>query len=579
MPGKRSTSRRGKRPSETPCAGPSSPDSPRRSWRSERTGHSPSWPTEKRRTPPRRSRAPSRRRGASRSPSRPRQTSRSPSGRREWTPTSPELASRRRSASPVPVPAQSPPPPSREDCSLDVGPSRRQVLMSPPPSVSFVPGHNKRGRLEITQSTLTASSPECHDRRPRVKSLVIPAAPLVSLQRAVSPAPLRTPPRAQSPGIPRTPGYSSEERPPRAQLDFTRTNPVDVEVAPTSESGAPWDQLSQASSRSHSPQPGMQPDVPPQESPLSWFTIVDTVYQSGMVDKDTLSDSPPPVRSVIGGPPPPKRRRMALPPSPLTVACFDQAMRSCWGGRWSTHLQHQPPPANAALHPSPAAWVPDFKTRFHAGPGLDLKPARLSAREKEWAGTQQPPVEHSWMSDVDLMARAQLSSVSALEWLLGIVFDSHSHASPQQLLALRDFAARELAHVANFGGAIVAASTLARRKAILDKITTLPANTKNWLQLQPVGPTSAHGLFGPASASVPELIRQQPPPARAPPARRPPARNPAPRYTPQPQAARAPSRPAPSATYTPASARDSANAEPKPRQSRGTSNKASKRRT
>ena len=571
MPGKRST-RRSKRPSATPCsAGPSSPDSPRRSWRPERSGHSPSRPEEKRRerTPPsRRSRSPTRRRPAS-PPRRQRRSAsprpsrrRSESPARQWDSPAPPAAS----------PLQSPPSPPQEDCR-EPGPSH-----SPTSHPSVVPGHRQsRGRLEITQSTLTASSPECH--RPVMRSLVIPLhSGIESAQGPPSPAPrgLVTPPRAPSPGIPRTPGYSSEERPARAQLDLTRVTPVERDVSAMSDTTTPWDQLSQRSLSPH----GTQSDQPAQETNLSWFTIVDTVYQSGMVDKQALPDSPPAVRSVIGGPPPEKRRRSALPPSPLTLACFNNAMRSCWGGSWPTHLQHQPPPANAALHPSPSTWVPEFKTRFHAGPGLDLKPARLSAREKEWAGSQQPPIEHAWMTDVDMMARAQLASVSALEWLLGILFDSQSRATPQQLLVLRDFAARELTHVANFGGAIVTASTLARRKAILDKLSSLSNNTRNWLQLQPVGPTSAHGLFGPASSSVPELIRQQAPPPKAPaPApRRPPPRQQAPRYSAQPSEPRPARRSAPSATYTPSAAKESAPAEPRSRQTRGTSNKASKRR-
>ena len=187
-----------------------------------------------------------------------------------------------------------------------------------------------------------------------------------------------------------------------------------------------------------------------------------------------------------------------------------------------------------------------------------MKPNRLSAREREWAGSKQPPVDFAWMTDVDTMARAQLSSLSALEWILGVLFDSVDRASPAQLSALKEFAVRELHQSINFGGALLASSTLARRKAILDGLSSvLPQNTRNWLQLQPVGLQSSQGLFGTASAQVPEIIRQLPPPPRpaAPPRRFQP--RPAPRERERP---RAPYRPPvnrrgrPSATYTPAAA-------------------------
>lgn len=192
-------------------------------------------------------------------------------------------------------------------------------------------------------------------------------------------------------------------------------------------------------------------------------------------------------------------------------------MRSCWGGAWPNSAQHQPPPPNAPLHPGPSKLVPRFKPRFHTGPGFDLKPNKLSAREREWAGSRQPPVDHIWLTDIDVMSRSQLSSLSALEWILGVYFDSVGKASPTQLQALRDFAVKELHQSIDFGGAILASSTLARRKAILDGLgSSLSQNTRNWLQLQPVSLQSSLGMFGPASASVPEIMRQQPVPKQTP---------------------------------------------------------------
>ena len=424
--------------------------------------------------------------------------------------------------------------------------------------------------LQLTsESTLTATSPGGLGH-PQLRSLVVPSSGFHTLGLAASPSgpsgEFKTPPRNPPLVLPRTPGYSSPEGP---TLDFTKA-PAPSRVSSLQTSWEqPWDQLSTISSRDSPPKAGKE-----QETPLTWQRVVDTVYASGLVDMAALPASPQQVRSVIGGPPPAKRPKMALPPSPLAAACLDNAMRACWGGAWPNHLQQQQPPANAALHPTPAVWVPEFKHRYHAGPGFDLKPARLSAREREWAGSQQPPTDHAWMNEIDMMARAQLSSMSALEWILGVLFDSQNKASPTQLQALKDFAARELTHATNFSGAIISASTLARRKAILDTIQTLPSSTKNWLQLQPVDLNSNQGLFGAASAAVPDIIRQQP--AKAPAFRRPTSR-PAPRPREQPrERARPPAaRPAPSATYTPSAAATETQPEKRQnRQGRGPTKKA-----
>jgi len=101
---------------------------------------------------------------------------------------------------------------------------------------------------------------------------------------------------------------------------------------------------------------------------------------------------------------------------------------------------------------------------------LDLKPARLSAREKEWAGSGLPSVDHSWLTDIETLARAQLSCLSAFEWLFGVFFASQENATPEQLDALKGFAIRELQQATDFGGALIASATLAHRKAILDSL-------------------------------------------------------------------------------------------------------------
>lgn len=345
-----------------------------------------------------------------------------------------------------------------------------------------------------------------------------------------------------------------------------------------SENERPWDQFSDTQD--------LDSTAAERDAPLTWPHIVQVIYDSGLIDPATLPVSPEPVRSVIGGPVAAEKRRVSLPPSPLTRASLPTAMRSCWGGTWPTSASHQPPPPNAALHPAPATWVPDFRARFHAGPGLDLKPNKLSAREKEWAGTAQPPVDHSWLVDLETMARAQLSSLSNLEWLFGVFMDSQPRATQPELDAIRGFAVRELQNAVFFGGAQIAATTIARRQAILDKLQgTLSQTTRNWLQLQPVELRSHQGLFGPASASVPDIMRQQPvrePPPRRPAAPRPPARKEPAREPADPPRSefRAPRRPA--ATYTPAAAAGKRKESSAPgRRGRGTSSrgsKASKRR-
>ena len=412
------------------------------------------------------------------------------------------------------------PSPSRQD-GRDLSPSPEVIIMGPPPS-------------------RRAKSPEVPPRRPRGP--------------AQAPPPPRTPPRLvpEILQLPRTPGhFSSPESDPGLDLTrMPRTQHVDIDSQ--AEDDSQWDKFS---SVPEAPAPLPQP---PQETLFSWGHVVELVYNSGMVDVSALPPSPEPVRSVIGEPQAVTKKKLALPPSPLVAASLPAAMRSCWGGTWSSHAQHQPPPPNAALHPGPATWVPGFKPKFHAAPGLDLRPARPSAREREWAGSSQPPVEHSWLVDIDTVARAQLATLSNLEWLFGIYLDSQPRASQADLDVVRGFIVRELHLAINFSGAQVAAATLARRKAILDSLQhQLSQTTRNWLQLQPVELRTDQGLFGPASALVPEIIRQQPVPRPSQQPRRRAARFPRrrePAREPQAPQAQSQAQRAPAATFTPTAA-------------------------
>ena len=411
-----------------------------------------------------------------------------------------------------------------------------------------------------SESTLTAPSPSRDYGRPRPPSPKVlfmgPPAAVPPRPRPADP-PMRTPPRLSPEAfiLPRTPGHFSSPEMDQG-LDLTRLIRSQIpETDSVGDDEPDWDRFS----TSTVPAPTQPPQLPNTDTPLSWVHIVDLVYQSGLMDTSALPASPEPVRSVIGGPQQAAKRKVALPPSPLAAASLPSAMRSCWGGNWSSSAQHQPPPPNAALHPGPSTWVPEFRTRFHAGPGLDLRPARLSAREREWAGSAQPPVEHAWLLDIETMARAQLAALSNLEWLFGVYLDSSPRASQVELDTVKGFIVRELQHAVNFSGAQIAASTLGRRRAILDPLQNqLSQTTRNWLQLQPVELRTHQGLFGPASAQVPDLMRQQL--AQRP--SQPNARRRAPRPQQRREQAREPPAPrapaqanrAPTATYTPMAA-------------------------
>ena len=452
-------------------------------------------------------------------------------------------------------------------------PETRSLLRSPSPQPGTSTGLRGtpfqpsllRGSSE---STLTAPTPPRATRRPRSPSPPVQFMGPPPSRRQRSPATvtqrsrptetlMRTPPRLSPEAfeVPRTPGHFSSPEVDTG-LDLTRLHRSLAPDTDSVEDDPEWDRFS----TSTVPAPVPPAQLPSADTPLSWIHIVDLVYQSGLLDASALPASPEPVRSVIGGPQQAAKKKVALPPSPLAAASLPSAMRSCWGGNWSSHAQHQPPPPNAALHPGPSTWVPEFRTRFHAGPGMDLRPARLSAREREWAGSAQPPVEHSWLLDIETMARAQLAALSNLEWLFGVYLDSSPRASPVELETVRGFIVRELQHAVNFSGAQIAASTLGRRRAILDPLhNQLSQTTRNWLQLQPVELRTHQGLFGPASALVPDIMRQQPVPRANPPNRRRAGR---PQHqqrrepTREPPAPRAPAQTAraPAATYTPTAA-------------------------
>ena len=576
----------------------SSPDqSPRRSWKDSRRPPAPE---------PRTTRQSSRRSRYSSATSRPRslrepaplmETPTRPPSTRGRTPTvrdrSPLVALEQPAPMPAPRQPQGPVAPATSRQSTAPSPrDLRDTLTarglpapllpardpSPQPGTSTGIRHPPffpRRLLGSSDSTLTAPSPQprstwrpAHSSPEEFSAAPPPPRRSRSPFRAPRPrspprktsgrerAPARTPPRPQREilVLPRTPGYSSPEADP--VLDVTRMYrpPVPPRDSPSA-SEVPWDRRS---SEPEVPAPADPPQEAPADAPLAWGHVVDFIYHSGLVDTASLPVTPTPVQSVIGGPQAPEPRKTALPPSPLAAASLSAAMRSCWGGPWSSYAQHQPPPPNAALHPGPAAWVPEFRAKYHAGPGIDLRPARLSAREREWAGTAQPPVEHSWLADIDSLARAQLSSLSNLEWLFGVYMDSSPRASAAELDALKGFIVKELHLAINFSGAQIAASTLGRRRAILNNLQQqLNLTTRNWLQLQPVELLTTQGLFGPASALVPEIMRQQPVPRSQPPNRRRGNRGPARRDPPR--ASSAPATQAqqarrPAATYTPSAA-------------------------
>ena len=180
---------------------------------------------------------------------------------------------------------------------------------------------------------------------PRRSRSPVRAAPPRSPPRRVTTrehAPVRTPPRPPTDytQLPRTPGYSSPE--PDPVLDLTRLpRPVLPRASSPSASEAPWDNFTP---EPEAPAPAAPPPVPQPDVPLAWGHVVDIVYNSGLIDTDSLPHSPEPVQSVIGGPQPTVRPRTALPPSPLAAAALPAAMRSCWGGRGRAPLSTNLPP-------------------------------------------------------------------------------------------------------------------------------------------------------------------------------------------------------------------------------------------
>ena len=235
--------------------------------------------------------------------------------------------------------------------------------LSPQPGTSTGIRHQPfrpYGLLGSSDSTLTAPSPQHQSTRrlersspeelfvapapPRRSRSPVRAAPPRSPPRRVTTrehAPVRTPPRPPTDytQLPRTPGYSSPE--PDPVLDLTRLpRPVLPRASSPSASEAPWDNFTP---EPEAPAPAAPPPVPQPDVPLAWGHVVDIVYNSGLIDTDSLPHSPEPVQSVIGGPQPTVRPRTALPPSPLAAAALPAAMRSCWGGPWASSAQHQPP--------------------------------------------------------------------------------------------------------------------------------------------------------------------------------------------------------------------------------------------
>ena len=212
-----------------------------------------------------------------------------------------------------------------------------------------------------SESTLTAPSP-LRDRHPRSQSpeVVVMGPPPTRRTQPPAPAPQRpclpdpgllpqTPPRhaPETLVLPRTPGYLSSPEDER-RLDLTRRpRPLHADNDSFTEEDGQWDRFSVSTE----PAPPAPPQLP--ETPLSWVHIVDLVYKSGLIDSSALPSSPEPVRSVIGGPQTTSKTKVALPPSPLAAASLPSAMKSCWGGTWSSHAQHQPPPPKCCPSPGP----------------------------------------------------------------------------------------------------------------------------------------------------------------------------------------------------------------------------------
>ena len=279
-------------------------------------------------------------------------------------------------ATTVPPQEKAQPPPRRAKQAAKTVVRARTPLRSPSPQPSTSTGirHPFRRYLGSSESTITVPSPLRRPQSPSPEVEVIMGPPPPRRQRSPVAPPKRqktmtlapppgTPPRLvpEILELPRTPGhFSSPESDPGLDLTrIARNDPVDSESYADDE--AQWDRFSTIS-EAPAPAPAPVPQQNP-ETPFSWNHVVDLVYSSGMIDVATLPVSPEPVRSVIGGPQAASKKKTALPPSPLAAASLPAAMRSCWGGTWSSHAQHQPPPPNAALHPGPATWVPGFRPK------------------------------------------------------------------------------------------------------------------------------------------------------------------------------------------------------------------------
>lgn len=282
------------------------------------------------------------------------------------------------------------------------------------------------------------------------------------------------------------------------------------ESVPTMEQDkvVPWDQYSRASSPESAPASLAAPRSQ-ETTPLSMWQLI--LRYAWSTEYANIPDQAPPSRpqlSLLGESDAQPQRHHALPPAPVAVDAMANAMHVCWGGPWEDPVTHAPPPAAATVHPQAPAWVTEFKPRWHAAPGLDLRPARMTSGEKSWAGTQLPPVEHAWVTDLEALSRAQMSCLSAADWLFAIYFGS-AHLPPDQRDIIKGFAFRELKLATQLSASMVTGATMARRKAILDRIAKqmLPSS-RDWLLLQPVSLQSSGGLFGQASSQVPDILRQ-----------------------------------------------------------------------
>lgn len=410
------------------------------------------------------------------------------------------------------VPKRPPPPAAKQVPAQSLQPTRSPVIPFPAvpgpsgvvlPSIRASPKLAQRGEGSISVTFQPSGN------RRVTEDLFLPATPsptreILQPDTPREPIPLLNLPFNQPTQPNQGPRFQPFPKP--AQLDigqFIQQN-VQVPGSPQSVRSAAWDQYTDdevASVASASSAKSATPTV-------NWQYIVKFVYDRGLAAPPQSAQASRCQVSALGESLGFEKKPRSLPPAPLITSCLQQSMQYCWGGPWETP-NIQPAPAAAMVHPQAHRWVPDFRPAYHASPDLELRPARLSVNEREWAGSSLPPVDHSWLTDLEALCRAQLSCLSAMDWLMGIYFGSTS-ATQEQREVVRRYALHELQQSAAFGTSMLTATTLARRKSVVDRIgSRLPQSARDWLVMQPVSLRSSQGLFGPASASVPELLRQQ----------------------------------------------------------------------